>query len=691
MPKQSKSKSKSELQTNQSIHNFIVKNFGDISSYEYSKPMYLCGLLILCKSNQAIVDEFYSNDIEFKNIGIDEANRFFNLLIETLTSYVKKYPVISEMQSCLKPILEKGYDDAYGFDLIKSLIKLGKGMYQRIEKKEMDVIQNLFDQFFKYIGKNEMKNSEWTLAHTASVMVELDKIYEDISRDQLGRKIKFLEPCIGAGSLVNAFGKENLEITGYEVNSLVSNIATIDSIISDSYHNILTKDFIAADVDDEFDLTSTNPPFTVKVCKYNTMLFIFKAMLYSKHGIFIFPSSKLNVKSEKISLIGREILDNFTEVVKLSKLTGKDLETELKKYSANFRKVWKKTNDFKKFMTKVTDADVTNYLAENFHIDFIVNLGSGTKVFKEGSAGEIVIVAISKPDFKPFDETKYFDFPFDAKNVGKYTKQDVYYFTEAGKELFSRMLQTQETRDISPGVNWIRSGDVFYENCKKEKLDINDKSSVLTEIFREILASDEPLDVKQTKLIKAISFEQATVELIKTIKPTRTSKKEGIEKTYVDFSRPFNLTEFIPQDVLTLFELHDNFRKVKLNEIFEKVNGKSIKVSNITKQSDEYPYPIIGGGKFNNGISSYLDSYTYEASEQNPLWTIAKNGSIGTLFKQITSFNTTINSFALKPLIELEDINSLILTIQLTNMSFDFNNEINDTKFKKLEVYIYEP
>lgn len=116
----------------------------------------------------------------------------------------------------------------------------------------------------------------------------------------------------------------------------------------------------------------------------------------------------MTTTTPEISPLGREILENFDEVCKLS-----NNQSGLSSFSDNFQKEWRKINDFKKFICKANRSDITNYILQKFHVDFIINLGSKSdKVFKSGNSGQIVIIALSRNNLRPFDETKYYYFPF---------------------------------------------------------------------------------------------------------------------------------------------------------------------------------------------------------------------------------------------------------------------------------------
>lgn len=677
-------KSNTEIKNSQSIHNFIVRNFGDnITSYEYSKPMYLCSLLILCKSNTNIVEEFYKkpNTLELYK-DTTRGKLFFKYMMETLDEYAAKYKVLLEMKKSLKLIFDKCNNADYSKDTIFALVELGKDIYNKIESGENYVIQDLFDQFFKYIGKGDMKNSEWTPAHTASIMTELINIYPDI----LSECINVLEPCIGAGNLVNALRinmKNNFKITGYEVKELPSNIATIDSIVTNSYNEILITDFITKVIPEEttYDLTITNPPFTRNISGYEALHFVIKSMLYSKHGIFILPSSQLKTQSPTISILGREILENFAKIIEMNSMfvdKKSEATSMLKTFSTQFQKEWKKINNFKKFICKATISDMTNYLVEKYHIDFIINLGSGKNIFRSGSAGEIAIIALSKPEFKPFDETKFYDFPIDNTTVKKVNKQNIYNFTILGEEYLKNILLTTETRNIVAGSNWIRVGDIFYENCKNEKLEIFKNSKHIKQLVNEIISSDVNQDIKNVRLIKTIAYEKAKAELIKCI---------SSGEIYIDFAKKCNLNDFIPQDVLTLLSLDETrFRKVKLTELFTQLKSKTVKIGDCV---NEGTYPVIGASKINNGVVVYLEEFAFEASETEPLWTLCKDGTVGVMFKQTKCFNINSHVYVLKPNVDIDEINQIIFTTYLTSLGFDFNNSINTAVLDTLEIYVY--
>jgi len=123
------------------------------------------------------------------------------------------------------------------------------------------------------------------------------------------------------------------------------------------------------------------------------------------------------------------------------------------------------------------------------------------------------------------------------------------------------------------------------------------------------------------------------------------------------------------------------FRKMKLMDCFEVVRGPSHTIKDAKEVGQ---YPLIGSSKYNNDNIKYLNTYDYE----NGLYTLAKNGSIGYIFKQNIPFNITTDIVVLIKILNIDDINLYFISLQL-NIKFSWANKLSLEKFNDIELYIY--
>lgn len=669
--------------TTQTIHDILVKKF-NFRSNEYIKPMYLCGLFILSTKNEHIVDEYYVKQIdhddeiqdkEFK----DRRLGYVKELVQNAQDYIDRgfvevKPLLDEFKTKFDNILKFGRCD--GLDGSETL-RLGRLIYKESQEKT-NTIGNLFEQFFKYVsnGKEEMKNSEWTPGHIADIMGKLTEMYK------FPKKVKILEPCVGANNLIHALRFKDYSVTGFEVNEMLSEVSTIDNIVHDTLGKIYLEDFIKSNKIENtiFDFCIANPPFTKNISGYEAIEFVFKAMLHSNHGVFIFPASQINTDkpSTEISL---ELLEHYEEVLK-----GEKFEAKNEKLNG-FIKKCKDIEAYKGLLKKIKREDFRDALFNMCHIDYVITLGDG-KVFDNGNAGEIVIVALSKKGLEPFKETRFKEILMNKENVKAAVKQKRKNFTPEGQMLVDTLFTEFKTLNIEFGKSWLCKPKTFYDYCKesltneKMRLKVFEDYPKKLNDLDEILKSKVSEDIKAVRCIKLVYESQLQVEVFNDL------RKKFVPEI---LTGNFNIHKYIDNLCPEITDADETkFEKVKLMKIFEKVKGKSLKIGDCKEFSEENIYPVIGASKINNGIVAYSNNYTFEASEEKPLYTIAKNGTVGTMFRQTECFNISTDVYTLKPLIELNKINTIILTTQLTNMGFGFSNKINETILNDIEVYIYK-
>lgn len=73
--------------------------------------------------------------------------------------------------------------------------------------------------------------------------------------------------------------------------------------------------------------------------------------------------------------------------------------------------------------------------------------------------------------------------------------------------------------------------------------------------------------------------------------------------------------------------------EVKISDLFELIDAKGYKLKDLNDGS----YPLILSGGVNNGISRYVDKFSYDATE-HPVITNASTGTVGSCFVQYDKF-----------------------------------------------------
>ncbi len=197
--------------------------------------------------------------------------------------------------------------------LIEDLLKID------FPKDEVDFLGGVYQSLLQEGTKN-INGSYYT-----------PKILVNSALETLKPMDKFLDPCCGTGSfLLSAASKINNpeQIYGYDVDADACFIAAINLIVK--FKNIVFKpnifnvDFLAADVEKNFDVIATNPPWGAMFGdKYKSIYpeisskesfsyFILKSKKLLKHkgkACFVLPESILNVSCHKD--IRKFILENF--------------------------------------------------------------------------------------------------------------------------------------------------------------------------------------------------------------------------------------------------------------------------------------------------------------------------------------------------------------------------------------------
>lgn len=302
-------------------------------------------------------------------------------------------------------------------------------------------------------------------------------------------------------------------------------------------------------------------------------------------------------------------------------------------------------------------------------IDRIITLGS--QVFNGIGAGDVCIMVctnrkiLDKQSKTIVQNIQYHDYidRIPHSNQDKYKP-------EREKELIKMIIKHEHSQIIDTENNFDWCGKInLFNLVRQQKIIYNGKLDDISilKYFTENSIRDK--------------FKNSCFELI----------FENIKNKFIELEQTIKFLQNISEN---------KFKKVKLLDIFKKLTGKSIRATTdaqklseqiLTYQNNNFEnhYPIIGASKMNDGIINFMNEFTFEASKINPLYTIAKNGTVGILFKHEYNFNITSDVYVLEPLIKLHDININILTTQLTNMGFSFGNKINIDKLKDIEIYVY--
>jgi len=154
----------------------------------------------------------------------------------------------------------------------------------------------------KYLVKINMDNSKildefLTPEHLISLIAELSiKIPAN----------KILDPACGSATLLTsvAKGKEDVEVTGIEINQRTNSIAEKTLKESGLKYHLIHADFFSTKLDDKFDLAICNPPFGVRVEKEIDglairraepafILFSLQSLRPNGYAIFIVPEGIL--------------------------------------------------------------------------------------------------------------------------------------------------------------------------------------------------------------------------------------------------------------------------------------------------------------------------------------------------------------------------------------------------------------
>lgn len=128
----------------------------------------------------------------------------------------------------------------------------------------------------------------------------------------------------------------------------------------------------------------------------------------------------------------------------------------------------------------------------------------------------------------------------------------------------------------------------------------------------------------------------------------------------------------------------ERIKMVRLSDYFKEIRCSPIQIN---KQKNGQ-YPLISATSKNNGIVSYID--TFSIDEDDEFLSVAIDGSIGSCFIQRGKVSKTNHIVFLKPLKEMDlKFNAYLIGLQLQD-NFNFNKRLNVKILMNLELYLYE-
>lgn len=491
----------------------------------------------------------------------------------------------------------------------------------------------LYDEVFKYGEKREFKNSEFTPDYTSEFLSSVLKIL--LKRDSVNpNDLVIYEPCGGLCSLINGFLKgipKKINMTLISTES-VAEIA----ILSDAVNNLNgTRRFeIIHDVFDENTADSFDKAITITM---------------------------LNPPFSKTTKGATGELQQATPVLKFIRDAAMAGKYSFSIFPENI-------------LTKSTDTSrvYLKELVQNCEIPIILRLGDS--VFHNGSetvgTGEIVALYTIKRD-EPVETDSFTSrvYNLDIDSCAKIQIRKGRFLTESGKEKIAEILDeitndliTHENEDYSEEIefnidgvrNWFKS-DVSPSDIIRKSLNLPDNLSDI-QVLKYKLCSDKMIEQIESRT--NVSYDDLS---------------KGID---FDFTHVWNLDE-------------TKFVKIRLMDYFEKINGPSRTLNEFSVENGEFNF--VSRTNKNNGVCHKCNEADYEASKENPLYTLSANGSAGYLFKQIAPFSKICHVFVLQRIQKLpfEKFNLDLISNQLNALHFKYSAAITEKELDDIEVLIY--
>lgn len=311
---------------------------------------------------------------------------------------------------------------------------------------------------------------------------------------------------------------------------------------------------------------------------------------------------------------------------------------------------------------------IKNKILNISSIPIIIKLGD--KLFPGIGAGQIVVVIlINKRILKPEDlemETRIFDFDTN-QFIKKRIRQNLTWINN-GENEFNQLVENLfndknkfivNKLKLSASEDWLKC-DNIYNILKKIDVNSSQYNSENTSKIKD----------KFNKLLEKTVLE----EIILKISEDKNFDIEQFDKIYNDYK---NI-------------IKHNIKKIKLVDYFKILTGKSHDINKICVKNGKYNF--ISCTKFNNGIVGKCNCFDFDASMENPIYTLSSAGSIGYLFKQTVPFcrRHQVLCFEMIKQISNEDLNLIFISTQINNSGFNFNNKLTKQRLENLEIYIYD-
>ena len=150
-------------------------------------------------------------------------------------------------------------------------------------------------------------------------------------------------------------------------------------------------------------------------------------------------------------------------------------------------------------------------------------------------------------------------------------------------------------------------------------------------------------------------------------------------------------------EIIIQKELKERIEKLKIiNELSENHYKSSEIFSLVSKTknlnykssdcSNEFSIPFVAASKNNNGIVGKVKDFEFEASEENPLYTLIKNGdgAAGYIFKHTYNFSCSSSILVLQSDYSFYN-NSLNIISTILHSKYNFSNSLNIERFNNEE------
>lgn len=288
----------------------------------------------------------------------------------------------------------------------------------------------------------------------------------------------------------------------------------------------------------------------------------------------------------------------------------------------------------------------------------------GDNIFRNVSTGDIVIIVSQKINENNRDiKTKYYDlkeFSQEYKSIPHRKENEL---TKRGKEILQNYIDNNtkyieyepSIDDLVPKIDM--RDDILLDKIKSNL--VQQYKKTISSIDSLIVTSQSDKDIMKDILIKDI---------------------QNIESS----SSLQNIFEYIINEK----QINKSLHFVHLLEYFEIVKCKTLTIN----EKEEGEYPIYSASQ-NIEAVRYINEYTIDTKNEKYIQ-LTRNGSIGYCFVRCGKFSITQDNYLLKlksdykNIIDL-DINSKLLTIQISNMNFDYSNKLTKTRLQELEVNLY--